>query len=378
MNNLDRDIVLFLGAGFSKNADLPTMAEFGAESKRDDSDLRRLDRYAVPLLVSAADTFLGFQKILENDLSIKQVNNMETIFCIAEAIQESGIENIEINGNLKEIAKLIEEIRLWLWKVYQQYPPENPKRTTDIKVLENFFRIIKNLKIQDKITVLSTNYDLVYEYCSYQSEIPCAYPLFWDTDFRAGFGHTQFISQFDESEGKTLVCKLHGSVNFFENSTENKERLSIVSDLGNEQAIGKSGKWNNRPALFAVDSIWNIRNKYGNGYVPAIIPPTYAKLRGYSWLREIWKVAFEAVKNANKIIFIGYSFPESDGFIQAFFRGALAMRKNNLKPEINLIDPQKKIHRRYKKYFKSNFKQNNPLFLKDAINEGAIYDLLKR
>jgi len=387
MNNLDRDIVLFLGAGFSFNAGLPKMAEFGSEAKLDHEGLKKHNnpndnfRNAVPLLISAAETFEGFQKLLlqKNVLNQKEINNMETLFCIAESLYESGIKILEINGNLKGIETLIEEIKLWLWKVYQQYPPLNAKRRDGVeeKVLDDFFKIIKDAKIQNKITVLSTNYDLVYEYCSWKNKISCAYPLSWDTDFKAGHGDNHFISQYEDTKGKTLVCKLHGSVNFFYKLSENHDKLSIASDLGNEREIGKSGSWNDLPAIFAVDSIWNIRNKYGNGYVPAIIPPTYAKLRGYPWLQEIWKVAFESVKNAKKIIFIGYSFQKSDGFIKAFFQGALAMRENNSKLDIHLIDPKEEVHNRFEDIFKSLYRGSEYLFLKDAINKGIIKDLFQ-
>ena len=153
----------------------------------------------------------------KNVLNQEEINNMETLFCIAESLYESGIKTLEINGNPKGIETLIEEIQLWLWKVYQQYPPLNTKRKDGVeeKVLDDFFKIIKDAKVQNKITVLSTNYDLVYEYCSWKNKISCAYPLSWNTDFKAGHGNKHFISQYNDGEGKTFVCKLHGSINFF-------------------------------------------------------------------------------------------------------------------------------------------------------------------
>jgi len=384
MNNPDRDIVLFLGAGFSWNAGLPTMANFGEEAKKQKikEHAEARDRNAAPLLVSAKKTFEGFQKLLEQNrvLTHKKAGNMETVFCIAEALHESGIETIDINGSPKIIETLIEEIKLWLWKVYQQFPPENPERKleTEIAVFEKFFKIIKDANLQDRITVLSTNYDLVYEYCSYLNKIPCAYPLSWDTNFKAGFGEKQFVFQLNDVEGKTVVCKLHGSVNFFENTNEIDKKPFIASDLCDGQSIGNSRIRKNLPAIFAFDSIWNIRNEYGSEFVPAIIPPTYAKLKGYSWQHKIWNFAFNSIVKAKKIIFIGYSMPESDGFIRAFFHSALAMRKNKLKPEIHLIDPKPIVHKTYKKFFKSKFLQNDPMSFKDAVYGRVIHDLLQR
>jgi len=157
MKKPDRDIVLFLGAGFSRNAGLPLMAEFGKEAKKQkiEEHAREKKRNAAPLLLSAKETFEGFQKLLEQKqvLTKEEVENMEKVFCIAEALHESGINSIVINGSPKGIKKLIEEIQLWLWKVYQQYPPLNKERKDEVelKVLEDFFEIIKNENAITKI-----------------------------------------------------------------------------------------------------------------------------------------------------------------------------------------------------------------------------------
>jgi len=382
---LERDIVLFLGAGFSCNVGLPKMDDFGTKAKLDHDGLVKHKypgpnyRYAAPLLTSSAETFEGFQNLLfqRNVLKKDEINNMETLFCIAESLNESGIKELEINGNPKSVENLIVEIQLWLWKIYQQYPPSNAKRKygVDEKILTDFFEIIKKAKIHNKVTVLTTNYDLVYEYCAWKSGNPCAYPFSWDKDFKAGHNDKHFIFQKVDCEGKTLVCKLHGSINYFQNTKQSEDELFISSDLSDNRTIGKSKIKSDLPALFAVDSIWNIRNRYGNGYTPTIIPPSYAKLRGYPWLRKIWQVAFEAITKSKKIIFIGYSFPESDGFIRAFFQGAFAMRENNLDLVIHVIDPCPKTHEKYKKFFKSKYGKPEPLSLKDAINKGIMESL---
>ena len=76
--------------------------------------------------------------------------------------------------------------------------------------------------------------------------------------------------------------------------------------------------------------------------MPAIIPPTYAKLQRQPWLRRTWNRAFRAIKEAKLLIFIGYSMPESDGFMRAMIQGALAARSDpDPGPEVFVVNPFK-------------------------------------
>jgi len=86
----------------------------------------------------------------------------------------------------------------------------------------------------------------------------------------------------------------------------------------------------------AVDAIHELT--INRNLVPAIIPPTYAKLEDRDWLREIWKCAADALSSASKWIFIGYSFPRSDGFMKSLINLSLIFRKQRL-PEIIVVDP---------------------------------------
>ena len=63
-----RNLVLFIGAGFSADAKLPVMAKFGEESKRELKNLRehlpggrRGSRDMAPELVAAGETHEGFR-----------------------------------------------------------------------------------------------------------------------------------------------------------------------------------------------------------------------------------------------------------------------------------------------------------------------------
>jgi hypothetical protein len=283
-----RDIVLFIGAGFSRDAGLPVMSEFGTAARRDHQNLanrhasKKEDssgfRNAAPILVDAARTFEGFQAFLRraNTLEDSDTDNLETVYNIAEVLGESDQKNVYLDGQPYSIDQIVSDIQLWLWKIYQQLPIlNNAKGKSEY---DGFFKLVSPEQIARRITVLSTNYDILYEYFSWKHQRPCAYPICWDKQFGAGHGAETYICQADGSADKTVVCKLHGSVNFFENRFLTDSPLYVASDLGDENPIGRSGVWKDRPALLALDAIWNIRNKYGDGFTPTVIAPSYAKL----------------------------------------------------------------------------------------------------
>ena len=383
----DREIVLFLGAGFSSSAELPLMKEFGEQAKIENSYLLKHAqadrnspeyRYAAPMLVDSAFVFKNFQEICRrsNTLSDDEIKNLETIFCIAEILKESGQKIISIDGHPYSIDTVIKEIQLWLWKIYQQYPFINIKKKVareNEPIYNQFFKIIGEPNIIDNITVITTNYDLIFEFKAFTKGMLCSYCIKNSRGINAGHGFKEYVAlEYSHDKKGPIICKLHGSVNFFQDhSIHDRGYLYISSDLGNNKPIGRSPAFNERPAIFAVDAIWNVQKKYGETFFPSIIPPTYSKLYHHNWLVEIWNNAFVALKNAKKIIFIGYSFPESDGFMRALIHAAMALRCNEKLPDVYVIDSCKKTHERYKKIFKSMYQKIEIQEFLDAVNNGT-------
>ncbi len=346
--------VLFLGAGFSRDAGLPTMAGFGRESIRSLEGMNKHagsgpnSRLAADMLLEAAKKFHHFQELCKKSPALNEddVNNMETIFCIAEAIYESGQGQIAINGASYNLENLVVDIQLWLWKVFQQFPPINNERIAEVN--EGTYKKLFQLLSPENTTIITTNYDIVFEYYASTIGVPCLYPVngareIEINDSAKGQNKFAFISEKNTSKG-FKVCKLHGSVNYFYKSQSDTETIDISNEMGNGTQIGKSGKWPSKwPVVLAVDAIAEIKSKYGQEVTPAIIPPTYSKLTQKKWLRNIWNAAFTALRDADKIIFIGYSIPESDGFMKALLNGALATRNNSKELKVYLIDKSKDV-----------------------------------
>jgi len=376
-SNHSRDIVFFLGAGFSRKSGLPIMSEFGSASIEALKSLRKHMlpkdfRNAAPILVAAGEVYEQFKEYCKKASNLSKVieeefENMEMIFCIAEILKEAQQGSVKLNNFPYSVDSLMENMQLWLWKVYHQLRPlsDDYDRVAKGKPYRWFIDLINKLNIADRLTVLSTNYDLVFEYFAWEKEIPCKYPIKSLSKINkikkieAGSQTESYLSWEDDVQFP-FVCKLHGSINYFMSQRlENKDNLYVVNDLANEgDCIGESLIPSKRPAILAVDAIWNIRNKYDTSLTPAIVPPTYAKLNRYSWLADIWKKAFEAISTARLIVFIGYSMPPSDGFMRAMFNGALASRKINSPLTIMIIDKCESTIKRYSEFFKNISSEN--------------------
>lgn len=381
----DRDIVLFLGAGFSCDAGLKTMLGFGDESRRQLKNLTNVQniRNITRVLLDAGQTFSDFQSYCKQNDKIKlNSDNMEEVFCIAEILRQAKIVNIALGGKKVTPDDLVLKIKLWLWKIYQQCPPLNRRRQSEIDIegYKEIVSFIKKNNLASRITAITANYDLIFEYFFWEGGINCCYPISSAASFAAGTGSRteSFISQ-SENDGGILVCKLHGSVNYFKKLKSNTFGICYdVAFPGDKigQSIIPHPK---RPAIFALDSLWALREKYSD-LEPMIIPPTYAKLEQEQWLESTWNKAISALRGAKVIFFIGYSMPETDGFIKAMLQAAFTLRKKNDKPHIQIVDPDNnnEVFCKYGKIFEWINRKDNFIKMKfsKAWSSSNLKDIL--
>ncbi|OEC85708.1 hypothetical protein A9507_13110 [Methanobacterium sp. A39] len=96
----------------------------------------------------------------------------------------------------------------------------------------------------------------------------------------------------------------------------------------------------------------------GSRMIPIIIPPTFFKVMSNRYLQEIWYKAEDALKNAKRIYFCGYSFPDADIHIKYLLKKAELNGNSN--PEIYVINGEsrkiksKETQSRYERFFKGN------------------------
>lgn len=93
--------------------------------------------------------------------------------------------------------------------------------------------------------------------------------------------------------------------------------------------------------------------------IPIIIPPTFFKVMSNYHLQQIWHESERSLKEAERIFFCGYSFPDADIHIKYLLKRAELFK--GIVPEIYIInnnenktDYQRKIEEsRYKRFFKN-------------------------
>jgi hypothetical protein len=102
---------------------------------------------------------------------------------------------------------------------------------------------------------------------------------------------------------------------------------------------------------------WDISN-------PIIIPPTWSKsLRDGDVAKKIvplWQLAGEAVGNADRIVFIGYSLPSTDQYFRQFL--AMALAKSRRIQEVIVINPDQKVNARFKLLLNEHFRRSYSFF----------------
>jgi len=385
-----RDIVLFLGAGFSVDAGLPTMPRFGIEGALDHFHLRqharaeptsRDHRLAAAELVEAAERFEAFrdQCVQSGVLTRTDWDNVETLFSVLDSLERAGAPELWVKDEIAPISIYREALQLWIWKVYHQLPlVGRATESTNPHPYRRLFKFIESRELADRITVITTNYDIVFEYLAFTHGIPCAYPVQWVPENGGVTENDQhWVHPQTASTAGPVVCKLHGSINYF-----GVDDLFIVaSDLGGSDPIGKSAGFEGKAAILAVDSLHALRTSFGEGLTPLIVPPSYDKNRDDPWHRRTLNQAFEALLSARVIGFVGYSLPPTDGFIASLLAGTTAFRgASRQPPHVFVVDPSVEVHERYRRLFGSllsdlapmTFGQASKGDLQRAIHDGLV------
>ncbi|HOD13004.1 MAG TPA: SIR2 family protein [Candidatus Omnitrophota bacterium] len=354
----NRDTIFFLGAGFSADLGLPIMKDFRSASELERNLLSQEDtsiKPAVRIFLDSYRFYDDFREIVEKAKKHIKVDpdNFEDIFCVAESFLHSGMFAQKLDGGKYHMQDVYMHIGFWLWNMYKQFPPLDIRKgkTEEGRVYEDFFAFLKD-KTRDRMSIVTTNYDLTCEYYMNKNRFQISYPIpkakYKDVSIcRCQNYYVNDRTSFDS----VPLCKLHGSINYFENN----KRFFINRELSEAGAcVGGSSIPSERPALFALDALSEIRSKLKNplgqlrNFEIGVVPPTYAKLDKREWLKYIWNGAFDLIRRAKKIVFIGYSFPVSDGFMKSMFQAAFSLRGGDDDLRIIVVDKNKSVLEKFK------------------------------
>lgn len=306
-------LVIFLGAGFSKSAGFPLMREFSMFSQ----DLTDYEDHILCLhdCISYAQRTRAY---IHGD--IYNVEYLMSVLSIA-SITNPDLK-FSFKGQKVKVDKALEVLKALVWRVYsriENIPGTGQNYQLFVKSLERF------LGYQDtSIDIVTTNYDLLPEMIMYAIDHKATMPVEFESvslpaGYNAPFGCASVSGEggekiYQKSDRKNLH-KLHGSVNWFVNKSTKFQKVCCWDDTFPRV---DQGSLFHTPFCVCNDA------QIPNGYVPVIVPPSMIKEYKVPVILKAWQDASEAISKADKIVFIGYSFPPSDTIMKFFMGTSLA------------------------------------------------------
>lgn len=236
----------------------------------------------------------------------------------------------------------------------------NPKK---LQILENFAKYI----LINRASCLTFNYDDLLDQALFHS---CIGKLIdpktkKDVAWTPIGGYGFFIDSAHSLTGNPILSftksssyllKMHGSINWFPKRGY-REPYPMNS-------IVHAQDW------------WPVKADYDDDIVhhyehsPIIIPPVFDKslLTSNTILRTIWSQAFEALSKAKTVIFIGYSFPDTDFAVINLFKESLFNKRDKdiyVVAKGSSVKKKESLKKRYKTIL-SQFSEKNFEFVDAA------------
>ncbi len=320
-------LVLFLGAGFSKGAKFPLMREFSMFSQN-------LNGYE--------DHILCFHKCIEYAQRTRayiqgDIYNVEYLMSVLSlAAITNPILEFTFKGKKIKVAKALEILKQLVWRVYSRI--DNVSNLTDIYKL-----FIQSLKYfvdeNNSIDIITTNYDLLPEMMMHTLGQKATMPVKFEClPLEKGYNAPPMCASisipgrgekiYEQSDSKNLH-KLHGSINWFIKRNSHSQPVYCWDETFPPQRRDKD-------CLFYTPFAVCKDAAIPEDYLPVIVPPSMIKEYKVPVILKAWQDASDAIAKADKILFVGYSFPPSDT-IMKFFLGT-SLTNNHSGCPITIID----------------------------------------
>ncbi len=293
--------VIVLGAGFSKPAGGPLLAELLATEyiERSDANTEALEAVRGLLGQPRGDGFAGGSI---EDLFTEIWREARTAGSIVVDDRQWGANTllIELTTHLASVCGRLHVRRgTGLWAAYLAY----------------LGWLIDNSKT---LTFITFNYDLLLE------------QLLDDRDLRYGYGHRSGV-EFDDPSRRRRVARSGAEVQLL--------KLHGSSNWGVCRGCRKAGVFDDSVTAFEAPYMPGLRRKTcprcKEKYLESgIIPPILGKAGESRPMEAIWRAARAALRRAREIVVIGYSLPESDLEAVSLFREVESPLK---RPRIKLV-----------------------------------------
>lgn len=291
--------IFILGAGASKDCGAPLMKEF-LDYARDLAAGTRLDENDKKDFVKVFDALVELRGVFFK--SGLDLDNIESIFSAFDMAQLVGKL-----GNLK--SSKINELDRAIKKVIIRTLEDAIKFKANIKYAEppiSYHKFVELLKGMEKDrnqtwSVMTFNYDHALDYAFCCNKVSVDYCL-------------------DEklTPGKKPYLKLHGSLGW--GHCKQCETMGIV-EIGRFSV--RDPKYAGRFAPYPITKkLTNLRHEYEyceGTFEPMIVPPTWNKGQHHEQIGNVWRQAAIELGEAENIIVMGYSLPETDLFFRYLY-----------------------------------------------------------
>jgi hypothetical protein len=304
--------VFILGAGASKEAGAPLMAEF--------LDVAR-NLLASGEIREGRDK-TSFEKVFEairrfRDIHYKSYIDLDNIEAVFGAFEMARLLKGSVRYSPEEVDILIKGIKTLISKTIEltmKYPL-NMLRISANPTYASFAELLAKLGAESgkyKSSVLTFNYDLGMDVAFYANrEIRVDYAIPGDNETEGPI---------NANRPTLKLLKLHGSLNW--GKCSNKDCGSIVPWHLKHFFQNRSYTSGNWGILDITSKLTEHKHEKCNNILvpePLIVPPTWNKTEYHGELREVWSQAGKELSEAENIIVIGYSHPVSDSFFRYLF-----------------------------------------------------------
>ncbi|RYY45674.1 MAG: hypothetical protein EOO06_16030 [Chitinophagaceae bacterium] len=210
--------------------------------------------------------------------------------------------------------------------------------TSDEKLLlDRFIQPIKNQKLVDDVTFITTNYDLVidHEFMNETLQNRVDYGISY-----RNISNSRLMAAPDNAILK--YYKLHGSLNWLRCSLCGHYYINPFGSI-----VHQAFKEHTDDDNTCICSK-QLRLK------TVLVSPSLVRDIRDSNLLQIWKAALEAIRTADKLVFIGYSLPAEDLAIKSIIMRGLNGRDKNQDLEIGVVQYGNAARNNYLNLFETN------------------------
>jgi len=313
------NLVIFAGAGLSVGAGLPTMLSF-SHAVRTCSTLPVQDKCEFERIQIACSPYTAL-----TGASSRNLEDLASFLSVMDLSQpDFKFAGCAANTTPRTALALL------LKCIGHVTAPTNHQYEA------NAGRVVEATAPHANITVVTTNYDLNVELSAAALGVTTQM-LDWidaSTTTKSTGGPQEGVESlyrntFARDTGGAAwylrLFKLHGSMNW-------RQAGSIVRVEDRMRLVDSAHR--SRPSSYRME---NLALDPNDGESQLLVIPAIVKAEGLGALANEWKGASAAIADADAIWFIGYSFPQSDGFMRHFLAGAI--HANARLRQIVVLDP---------------------------------------